>query len=254
MAIAASAAISPSAWIRASARRSSAGDRARAEPPIVLFRVSSRSSVSGLEHRRMPRDSIVGGVTPDPKRRSAPADPAATPADAPQFNGAEILARQGIPVLATSAPDLSGVIGSIRAVAGRLGVGETGERLARALEIRREAVRRRTRQKGRPTAVLLIWPAPPQAAGEGTFGGDILSTAGGENCVSRKGWPVLSPEFLVEAACSVIVYPLEQGTRATFITRFLPLAYTSCTAAIHNIHPEMEDAVRILGGGRLVVI
>jgi iron(III) transport system permease protein len=39
-----------------------------------------------------------------------------------------------------------------------------------------------------------------------------------------------------------------------FITRFLPLAYTSCTAAIHNIHPEMEDAVRILGGGRLVVL
>jgi iron(III) transport system permease protein len=39
-----------------------------------------------------------------------------------------------------------------------------------------------------------------------------------------------------------------------FITRFLPLAYTNCTAAIHNIHPEMEDAVRILGGGRLVVL
>jgi iron(III) transport system permease protein len=39
-----------------------------------------------------------------------------------------------------------------------------------------------------------------------------------------------------------------------FITRFLPLAYTSCAAAIRNIHPEMEDAVRILGGGRLVVL
>ncbi len=39
-----------------------------------------------------------------------------------------------------------------------------------------------------------------------------------------------------------------------FITRFLPLAYTSCAAAIRNIHPEMEDAVRILGGGRMVVL
>ena len=36
-----------------------------------------------------------------------------------------------------------------------------------------------------------------------------------------------------------------------FITRFLPLAYSTCASAIRDIHPEMEDAVRILGGGRL---
>jgi iron(III) transport system permease protein len=39
-----------------------------------------------------------------------------------------------------------------------------------------------------------------------------------------------------------------------YVTRFLPLAYTSCGSAIRNIHPEMEDAVRILGGGRLVAL
>ena len=39
-----------------------------------------------------------------------------------------------------------------------------------------------------------------------------------------------------------------------FMTRFLPLAYTSCASAIRNIHPEMEEAVRILGGNRLTVI
>jgi iron(III) transport system permease protein len=39
-----------------------------------------------------------------------------------------------------------------------------------------------------------------------------------------------------------------------FITRFLPLAYSTCASAIRNIHPEMEDAVRILGGGRLVAL
>ncbi len=39
-----------------------------------------------------------------------------------------------------------------------------------------------------------------------------------------------------------------------FVTRFLPLAYTSCTSAIRTIHPEMEEAVRILGGGRLTVL
>ncbi len=39
-----------------------------------------------------------------------------------------------------------------------------------------------------------------------------------------------------------------------FITRFLPLAYTACVSAIRNIHPEMEEAVRILGGNRLMVL
>ena len=39
-----------------------------------------------------------------------------------------------------------------------------------------------------------------------------------------------------------------------FVTRFLPLAYTGCASAIRNIHPEMEEAVRILGGSQLTVL
>ena len=39
-----------------------------------------------------------------------------------------------------------------------------------------------------------------------------------------------------------------------FTTRFLPIAYTSSSAAIRSINPEMEEAVRILGGGRLLAI
>jgi iron(III) transport system permease protein len=39
-----------------------------------------------------------------------------------------------------------------------------------------------------------------------------------------------------------------------FITRFLPLAYTACNSAIRNIHPEMEEAVRILGGSQITVL
>ena len=164
---------------------------------------------------------VVGGVTPDLERIvSLRPDLVLATSEGNSPATVEILVRQGIPVLATSAPDLSGVIASIRAVAGRLGLRETGERLALALESRREAVRHRARRGKSPSAVLLIWPAPPQAAGAGTFGGDIVSTAGGENCVPRQGWPVLSPEFLVEADCSVIVYPREPGTRATFERAF----------------------------------
>lgn len=39
-----------------------------------------------------------------------------------------------------------------------------------------------------------------------------------------------------------------------FTTRFLPIAYTSCDAAIRSLNPEMEDAARIIGGGRLTAL
>ncbi len=39
-----------------------------------------------------------------------------------------------------------------------------------------------------------------------------------------------------------------------FTTRFLPIAYANSAAALRTIHPEMEDAVRILGGNRLTAI
>jgi len=39
-----------------------------------------------------------------------------------------------------------------------------------------------------------------------------------------------------------------------FITRFLPIAFTTSSAGVRAIHPEMEEAVRVLGGGRLTAI
>jgi iron(III) transport system permease protein len=39
-----------------------------------------------------------------------------------------------------------------------------------------------------------------------------------------------------------------------FTTRFLPVGYANASAAIRAINPEMEEAVRILGGGRMVAI
>lgn len=39
-----------------------------------------------------------------------------------------------------------------------------------------------------------------------------------------------------------------------FTTRFLPIGYANAEAAIRGINPEMEEAVRILGGSRLTAI
>jgi iron(III) transport system permease protein len=36
-----------------------------------------------------------------------------------------------------------------------------------------------------------------------------------------------------------------------FTTRFLPIAYVNCMGGLGAINPEMEEAVRILGGNRL---
>ena len=39
-----------------------------------------------------------------------------------------------------------------------------------------------------------------------------------------------------------------------FTARFLPIAYANGAAGMQMVHPEMEEAVRILGGGRLTAI
>jgi iron(III) transport system permease protein len=53
------------------------------------------------------------------------------------------------------------------------------------------------------------------------------------------------PFFLYGTAAIMII---------AFTTRFLPIAYANAGAAIRGINPEMEDAVRILGGGRLLAL
>ena len=39
-----------------------------------------------------------------------------------------------------------------------------------------------------------------------------------------------------------------------FATRFLPIAYANAHASIRSVNPELEEAVRILGGTRLTAI
>ena len=39
-----------------------------------------------------------------------------------------------------------------------------------------------------------------------------------------------------------------------FTTRFLPIGYVNASAAIRSLNPEMEEAVRVLGGSRLMAL
>lgn len=55
-----------------------------------------------------------------------------------------------------------------------------------------------------------------------------------------------SPPFALYGTAAIMIL--------SFATRFLPIAYANTSAAIRGIHPEMEEAARILGGGRLLAI
>jgi len=120
-----------------------------------------------------------------------------------------VLALQaaGIPVLTVSGGSLDAVLAGIRQVAARLGCPAEGERLASRLETRRRAVSQRAAGLGRPRALLLVWPDPPQAAGTGTFLDDVLTTAGARNVIESSGWPVVSSEYLATADVDVLVVP-----------------------------------------------
>jgi len=186
-----------------------AGDR--------LVGVSSHSDFPPAA-RRLP---VVGGVTPDLERVvSLRPDLVLATADGNSPRTVRRLEEQGIPVLYVQARDLPGVIRSIRRIGARIGEGERAAALSRSLTRRMEAAEKLSAERRRPRAILLIWPDPPQAAGRDTFGNDLLRRAGAENVVSRPGWPVLSPEFLLSAAIEVVVYPVEDDTREAFRRAF----------------------------------
>lgn len=133
------------------------------------------------------------------------------------------LAAAGVPVLAVPGGSLAAVIDGIRLVGRRLDRREAADRLAANLQRRLDAVRARiARSRGnRPRAVLLVWPDPPQAAGNGTFLNDLLAEAGAQNLLSgREGWPLVSPEWLATAPIDVLVIPDSEQTRPAYDRAF----------------------------------
>jgi iron complex transport system substrate-binding protein len=127
------------------------------------------------------------------------------------------LSAAGLRVVVLPTGSLDAVITTIRKTGEALGRPARAEELAASLEKRREAVRARVTKTGRPRAILLVWPDPPQAAGGGTFLDDVLTEAGAENLLGdRPGWPVLSAEYLTTVPVDVFVFPTSETNRAVF--------------------------------------
>jgi iron complex transport system substrate-binding protein len=156
------------------------------------------------------------------------------------------LQSAGLPVLIVPSGSLDAVLESIRLVAARIGSREAGARLIETLEERRRAARAVAgAAKGpRPRTVLLIWPAPPQAAGGGTFLHDVLTEAGAENLLAgRSGWPVISAEFLATAPIEVLIVPQSPANAAAYARAFESGTLSRGAAARARVIRVDEDAL-----------
>ncbi|GGF15560.1 ABC transporter substrate-binding protein [Aliidongia dinghuensis] len=60
--------------------------------------------------------------------------------------------------------------------------------------------------------------------------------------------------YAVYSAPPLMLYGTAAILVLGFTTRFLPIAFANCTASLRSLNPEMEEAVRILGGSRFVAV
>jgi len=169
--------------------------------------------------RAIPR---VGGLEVDPERVAA-LSPELVLAIAEGSGRGAVGALQaaGVPVVVVPSGSLDAVLEAIRIVGQRLGREAESQALVEELSRKRAAVRARAATSRRPRALLLVWPDPPQAAGAGTFLDDVLHEAGGDNVVAeRRGWPLLSKEYLATADVDVLVVPDSAETRPAYERAF----------------------------------
>lgn len=193
----------------------------------IVFALGAGGSLVGVSEysdypeaaRAIPR---VGGLEIDPEKVAAlRPDLVLAVAEGNAQGSVRALEAAGLPVTVTPSGSLDSVLESIRIVAGKLGRAEEGSRLVAELERRRAAVRERAAGRRKPRTLLLVWPDPPQAAGGQTFLNDLLAEAGADNIVGdRRGWPVLSGEYVATAPVELLIVPDSGETRPAWDRAF----------------------------------
>ena len=130
---------------------------------------------------------------------------------------AERLTALDIPMLAVEHRTVAGILESITAIGRRCGADSTAAELRREMESRLDAVRRRVADKPRPRALVVVGRTLGEGrvgdvyvAGGGTFLGELLDLAGGENAyggrqvkyptISAEGLLRLDPDIIIELA------------------------------------------------------
>ncbi len=157
------------------------------------------------------------------------------------------IADLGAPVLAMPIIGVPDVVSSARVIGAALGDEPAGEQLARSLEGAIARVRRRAAGLRRPRVLFAVGREPLVVAGPGSYPGELLRIAGGENVVTgTRSWPVYpvekavtdDPDLVIDAA------RLEHGGGEGRLTA-IPAARRG-----HLVVLENDDALR--PGPRLV--
>jgi iron complex transport system substrate-binding protein len=134
----------------------------------------------------------------------------------------EALERLGIPVYATDAHTVEGMLESIRRIGALVGMESAGEALAARLEKRLEAIR--TRLAGRPArrVFFVVWEDPLITTGQNTFIADALRWAGARSVVRvSQDWPHISLEEVVAEQPEYLIFPAVRNESRSEILRSL---------------------------------
>ena len=156
--------------------------------------------------RKLPR---IGGYNdPQPEAVLAVKPDLILAEPAPANRGpVETLARLGVPVEAFPLSTVAEIEAAIAGIAELLGVPEKGRELDAQLEAARSAARVSSAKKPRVRALVVFGLEPLVVAGKGSFAGELLDDAGGDNAAKGSNTPFFrwSAEAAVRSAPEVII-------------------------------------------------
>jgi iron complex transport system substrate-binding protein len=124
------------------------------------------------------------------------------------------LSTMGIPVYAARTESIADVLRTTRDLGELLGVQQRADSIRQSIEHELQAVRAAVAARPRVSVVYVLSLEPPMVAGPGTFIGELIDIAGGENTFAdvQALWPQVSLEEMLRRAPAALVIGRERRT------------------------------------------
>ncbi len=119
----------------------------------------------------------------------------------------ERLEELGLRVLIVNPERVADILAAIHSIADAVGVPSQGAALVARIQHAMSAVTARLDGAPTPRVLMLVGRSPFIAAGKGTYQGELITLAHGDNLAAATGdaWPTVSLEFIVARAPQVII-------------------------------------------------
>jgi iron complex transport system substrate-binding protein len=129
-----------------------------------------------------------------------------------------------VPVYSAITGTVHDALRTVRDLGALLGLPARADSLVQSIESELQAVRSRVQSSPRVRVAYILSLDPPMVAGPGTFIGQLIEVAGGDNVFAdvRVLWPQVSLEELVRRDPTALVVAQEQGGTALERMRRLP--------------------------------